>query len=97
MGTFHGPDGLSRSPRQPNDPVEEEDDFDLDDWVDNLHGFLHVMQPLPRKKIVGLAGAQILSVEEENSMVANEEISYSEVPREKKAEEEDSRLELVEK
>ena len=61
-GTFHGPDGLSRRPRQPNDPVEEEDNFDFDDWVDNLHGFLHVMQPLPRKKIVGFAGAQILSV-----------------------------------
>ena len=26
-GTFHGPDGLSRRPRQPNDPMEEEDEL----------------------------------------------------------------------
>jgi hypothetical protein len=36
----HGPDGLSRHPRQPlNDDPPSTDDFD--DWIDRLHGFLH--------------------------------------------------------
>ena len=46
-GTFHGPDGLSRRPRQPNDTEpdpEEEDRFE--DWIDRMHGFMHIIQPL---------------------------------------------------
>ncbi|KAG5633281.1 hypothetical protein DXG03_007704, partial [Asterophora parasitica] len=35
-GTFHGPDGLSRHPRQPGDalPGPEEDEEVFEDWVD---------------------------------------------------------------
>ena len=45
-GTFHGPDRLSWRSRQPGDAPAEEEDFDFKDWIDNLHGLLHVIQPL---------------------------------------------------
>ncbi len=41
---FHGPDGLSRRRAQPGDNPEPEDDFD--DWIDQVHGFLHMMLPV---------------------------------------------------
>jgi hypothetical protein len=40
---FHGPDGLSRQHPQPGDKPEPEDDFD--DWIDRLHGFMHMIAP----------------------------------------------------
>ena len=46
-GEHHGPDGLSRRPRQPGDRDEVDDD-EFDDWVDNLYGFLHLINPPPR-------------------------------------------------
>ena len=64
-GTFHGPDGLSRRPRQPDDPIMDDDDFDFDDWIDNLHGFIHTIQPLPVRQRATIDGVQILSVEED--------------------------------
>src|ERR1700677_2691529 len=39
-GIFHGPDGLSRCPRQPDNELEP-DDNDFDDWIDNLNSFMH--------------------------------------------------------
>jgi len=42
-GSFHGPDGLSRRKTQPGDQPEPEDDFD--DWIDRLHGFMHIINP----------------------------------------------------
>jgi RNase H-like domain found in reverse transcriptase len=63
-GTFHGPDGLSRRPKQLLDPEIDADDFNFEDWVDHLHGFMHQIQPLPFSKKKVFAGAQILSVEE---------------------------------
>ena len=44
-GSHHGPDGLSRRRPQPGDEEEPEDDFD--DWVDQVNGFMHFMNPLP--------------------------------------------------
>ena len=44
-GKIHGPDGLSRRPPQPGDLSEEDDPDDFDDWVDNLYGFLHLLNP----------------------------------------------------
>jgi hypothetical protein len=35
-GTFHGPDGLSRQPRQPDDPEPVDDKDNFDDWIDQL-------------------------------------------------------------
>src|SRR5258708_24814722 len=44
-GTQHGPDGLSRHPPQPGDLSDEENPEDFDDWVDNLYGFVHLLNP----------------------------------------------------
>ena len=48
--TRHGPDGLSRRPQQPADeegePVE---DLEFDDWVDQVYGFMHLLNPLKPK------------------------------------------------
>jgi hypothetical protein len=41
--TFRGPDGLSRRKPQPGDSLESEDDFD--DWIDQVHRFLHMIMP----------------------------------------------------
>ena len=40
-GTFHGPDSLSRRRPQPGDQEEPDDDFD--DWVDRVHGLMHMI------------------------------------------------------
>ena len=46
-GTQHGPDGLSRCPWQPaNDDPDPVDDLDFDDWVDQVYGFMHFLNPL---------------------------------------------------
>jgi hypothetical protein len=44
-GTHHGPDGLSRRRPQPGDDDEPDDDFE--DWVDQVNGFIHFIDPLP--------------------------------------------------
>ena len=44
-GTHHGPDGLSRRKPQPGDEPEKDDDFE--DWVDQVNGFIHFIDPLP--------------------------------------------------
>ena len=43
-GTHHGPDGLSRRRPQPGDEKEEADD-DFEDWVNQVNGFLHMLNP----------------------------------------------------
>ena len=42
--SFHGPDGLSRRKRQPEDLPDEDDDFE--DWIDQVQGFPHIILPL---------------------------------------------------
>ncbi|CCM06949.1 uncharacterized protein FIBRA_09263 [Fibroporia radiculosa] len=44
-GTMHGPDSLLRRPRQPGDIDDDDDDFN--DWIDNLHSFIHQVQTPP--------------------------------------------------
>ena len=44
-GTMHGPDGLLCHHLQPGDKAEPEDDFN--DWIDNLYGFLHIINDSP--------------------------------------------------
>src|SRR5271168_2283367 len=45
-GSHHGPDRLSRRRAQPDDETEPEDNFD--DWIDEVNGFIHMINPLPR-------------------------------------------------
>jgi hypothetical protein len=40
-GIFHGPDSLSRRRAQPADKEKPIDDSD--DWVDQVHGFMHMI------------------------------------------------------
>ena len=42
---IHGPNGLSRRPPQPGNFSNDADPDDFDDWVDNLHSFLHLLNP----------------------------------------------------
>jgi hypothetical protein len=95
-GTCHGPDGLSRRTRQPDDLAEEEDDFD--DWIDRLHGFLHIINSIeptpttstPTSSFVSiLATAQISSEEEEDS--------YDIIPRSENAKSDDLKLLAIRK
>ena len=91
-GTFHRPDSLSRHPRQPDDPIMNDDDFDFGNWIDNLHGFIHMIQPLPIRQRATIDGVQILSVEEDCENQLDRELSYNNIPRNKKDEKEEVRL-----
>ena len=46
-GTHHGPDGLSRRRPQPGDVAEPEDDFE--DWIDQVNGFMHIINVPPSR------------------------------------------------
>ena len=102
-GTFHGPDRLSRHPRQPGDTPAEEENFDCKDWIDNLHGLLHIIQPLAMDGTKAILNGQIVEegrIEEyskDKEFPKESEISYDNVPRSEKAEQEDHRLGMVEK
>jgi hypothetical protein len=41
VGTYHGPDGLSRRPCQDGDDEEKNYELDFKDWIDQLHRFMH--------------------------------------------------------
>ena len=94
-GMFHRPDGLSRRPRQPDDPIMDDDKFDFDNWIDNLHGFIHMIQPLPVRQHTTLDRVQILSVEEDRGNQLDRELLYDDVPRNKRNEKEELRIEMV--
>ena len=103
-GSRHGPDGLSHRPRQPDDdPDPEEDDFE--DWVDRLHGFLHMINDVhaptqatyyPRISSFVLTGDSQNFSEEENPAQSPSQ-SYDLVPRTDIAKSDDLRLTLVRK
>jgi hypothetical protein len=89
----HGPDGLSRRPRQVGDEEDRDDDEDLADWIHQLHGFLHQINvvdiclpttsdslPLPFPRILTLVQATDLS-EEETSMTDADIDDYTLTPR----------------
>ena len=48
-GIQHGPNSLSHCPQQPtNDNPDPMDDPDFDDWVNQVYGFMHFLNPLRR-------------------------------------------------
>ncbi|KAG5640427.1 hypothetical protein DXG03_008698 [Asterophora parasitica] len=82
-GTFHGLDRLSHRPNQPGDsPLGPEEDEDIfEDWVDCMHGFMHIIQPLvpapsPPPFVLALTGARVSSEEEG---AENEEDHFAEL------------------
>jgi hypothetical protein len=108
-GTFHGPDGLSRRRKQPDDLPDEEDDFD--DWVDQVQGFLHFILPTSTQKIEqppstiyilqSLSNTSVdppadaIDATDDSAKAESHETSYAIVPRSDLAQKADDRLQLV--
>ena len=101
-GKLHGPDGLSRRPPQPGDLDEEDGDpEDFDDWVDNLYGFTHLINPAApapesNRLICAFASEQVIH-RPANATVAdpNSPIEYHKVPRTAAERLADKRLEMA--
>ena len=72
-GSFHGPDGLSRRKPQPGDTLEDDDDFD--DWIDQVHGFPHMILPTVPRKLCHSPIA-IYSLEQDDSEDLENEDGY---------------------
>src|SRR3979490_2584917 len=95
-GSHHGPDGLSRPPRQSDDedPINDEEEFE--DWIDKLHGFMHQINSTstsPYPTISTFAVAKDLS-EEDPSPISH---SYDSIPRSAQAKANEDRLLKVRK
>lgn len=103
---FHGPDGLSRRKPQPGDQPEPEDDFD--DWIDQVHGFPHMILPTsshisdqPPATLYILTGSQSQDDNEDDDAYDrshNHQIkpdSYSIIPRSDLARAADKRILIV--
>ena len=105
-GTHHGPDGLSRRKPQPDDDEEPEDDFE--DWIDQVNGFMHFLNPHPTHHHFITTSPPITSYINESARgnsaepeevltKAEEPTPYSIVPRSDYAKAADARLALVKK
>jgi hypothetical protein len=103
-GTHHGPNGLSRRPRQVGDEEGRDDEEEFAYWIDQLHGFLHQINivdihlpptsnslPLPFPHISTLSQATDLS-EEETSMTDTDINDYTLAPQSAQAKVDNSRL-----
>ena len=100
-GTHHGPDGLSRRRPQPGDAEEPEDDFE--DWIDEVNGFIHMINPFPHSYQTLIAAPPVTCFIIENNhqetpepdqQEAEEEnpSNYDIVPRSEAASKADARL-----
>ena len=56
-GTFYSSDSLSQRPRQPGDPELVDDEDKFDDWINQLHGFVHIIQPISVRISTDFVGA----------------------------------------
>ncbi|KAF7350636.1 Integrase catalytic domain-containing protein [Mycena sanguinolenta] len=92
-GVLHRPDGLSRRPPQPGDKLEPEDDFD--DWVDQLHGFMHFINDSPYvcrpQFTISTLAAEIAP----DGQDPPPSLSYNNVPRSDATRLADARVDLV--
>jgi len=83
-GTHHGPDSMSRRRAQPGDDPNPPDD--IDDWVDELYGFMHMINTDGPQRQPSQASRSscpkppILACHHEGAVA-----SYSDVPRTIKA------------
>jgi hypothetical protein len=106
-GMHHGPNGLSRRPRQVGDDEDRDDEEDFADWIDQLHGFLHQINvidihplttsdslPLPFPCISTLAQATDLSEEDTTTLDTTDTNidNYTLAPWSVQAKVDDSRL-----
>jgi Integrase zinc binding domain/RNase H-like domain found in reverse transcriptase len=106
-GTHHGPDGLSRRRPQPGDEDEPEDDFE--DWIDQVHGFMHFVNPTPSRAMLSHGtvtsppiSCYIIEVSEDSPTTNDEpaeraelSLTYADVPRSEKARAADAKLGTV--
>jgi len=107
-GALQGSDGLSRRRAQPGDMPEPDDNFN--DWIDQLHGFLHMMLPVsrdvfeqPPATLYMLSGS-IADVDTSDTdtydrthLHRTQPDSYDTVPRSEQAVDADTRTRLVQK
>ncbi|KAF9800393.1 hypothetical protein IEO21_10373 [Rhodonia placenta] len=91
-GTMHGPDGLSRRTAQPGDIIEDEVDEEFNDWIDQMHSFIHQIQPLPTVPSLAIFTNDRA---EDGSDFNKEEDSYELVPRSEQAQLADAKLDDV--
>ena len=102
-GKQHSPDGLSQRPHQTGDLSEEEEDpEDFDDWVDNLYGFSHMLNPpAPTSDSAKLLRAFAMELAHQRPEDTSDsdreepELKYTAVPRSDKAIHGDKRLEMA--
>ena len=98
-GKQHGPDGLSQHPPQPGDLAIAEDKDGFDDWVDNLYGFMHLINhpvPAPRSDILlGALVEDVQGADFDSSEPEEEKPDYNIIPRTMNAARADKRLEQV--
>jgi hypothetical protein len=106
-GTHHGPDGLSRRRPQPGDEIEPEDDFE--DWIDQVNGFMHFINPSPSlaKSSQGTVDSPPVAcyiieaadpasrAPTEDAEPAEPSLTYADVPRSEAAKAADDKLRIV--
>lgn len=89
-GIRHGPDGLSRRPHQPNDPLPVTDDEDDEDTTVPFLT-IHLTEPHIATRLSRHAATLLLQPEP----VPQQELQYSEIPRTKSALDADSKLQII--
>jgi hypothetical protein len=79
-GTHHGPDRLSRHPLQDEDSVID-DKEDFGDWIDQLHGFMHQINPISTPLFLSQQSLPTFALSSDLSK--GEDVSYDDVPQPK--------------
>jgi hypothetical protein len=101
LGKQHGPDGLSRRPPQAGDTPLNEDADGFEDWVDNLYGFVHLVNPTapaPRTNALLRIFASTIAAQqpgEPQTSDAPPELDYNIIPCSAAAAQLDKRIEQV--
>src|ERR1700722_3903832 len=96
--SHHGPDGLSRRPKQPDD-CDPPDIEDYEDWIDRLHSLIHQINfplfPMPLRPTPAPASFELVSTLSLEEPIISSDSSYGIVPRSNAAKSEDNRVDLV--
>ena len=102
-GTTHTPDGLSRRNPQPDDEPRSDEVGEFADWIDNLHGFLHMINPPPTLAHAPYQqppDAQVFAINRSGTTAALPVVEpppYSAFPRTAKAIEIDEQLRAIQR
>jgi hypothetical protein len=94
--TMHGPDGLSRCCPQPGD-VPDPDDEDFNDWIDDLYGFMYMINASPHLATHQTNLAIFVSdvADIESTPTSNVLLSYADVPQLLKSHLNDTHMDCV--